>query len=173
MNNEINFSKIDPSENNLNIFRITRENKNLLKPIALHDIFLSKYALILGYYPIPQSKFNIFIRLDRNQRLGMLNRYILGVASKIGIHQCFIDQFNELRLKHKKCKKYVKKEKKIFNFGDKDNDFWIKVHKENQSEMRKQYNMLLDMILEEINKRNNPKYLRKKKLQEIKNNLQN
>jgi hypothetical protein len=110
--NEIGFYKIDPL-NNLNIYRINNENKKLLKPIALHDMILSKYATILGYYPMSQSKFNIFI------------------------------------------------------------SFWQKRYEENKRELSKVYNMLLDMILEEINKRNNPKYLRKKKLQEIKNNLQN
>jgi hypothetical protein len=174
VNNEINFYKIEHSENNLNIFRIIQENKKLLKPIALHDITLSKYATILGYYPMSQSKFNIFIKLDKNQRVGMLNRYILGVASKIGIHQCFLNQFNELRSSYKKYKKYNKKEKKFFNFtSSKDDDFWINLYKKNQSEMNNQYYMLLNMILEELNKRNNPKYLRKRKLQEIKNNLQN
>lgn len=168
----MNFYTIDIKTNNsTNVYRIVRENKLLLRPIALHDIILSKYALILGYYTMSQSKFDIFTKLDRKQRLGMLNRHILGVASKIGIHQCFLNQFNGLRKKHEKCKKYISKDK--FMTTSMPSNFWQKEYEENQSEMRRQYNMLLDMILEEIDRRKNPKYLRKKKLQEIKNNLQN
>ena len=166
------FERID---NNSNDFIVVSKNKNILKPIALHDVILSKYALILGYYPMINKKYDIFISLDRYKRVGMLSRHILGVASKLGIYQVFLKEINSLKDTHRTCKKYVKQEKKnLFTFkNEKQDPFWQKRYEENKRELSKVYNMLLDIILEEINKRNNPKYLRKKKLQEIKSNLQN
>ena len=45
------------------IYKI-RENKNILKPIPLHNNVLSKYALILTYYPMKNSKLEIYLKLD-------------------------------------------------------------------------------------------------------------
>lgn len=159
---------------NSNDFIVIRKNKDILKPIALHDIVLSKYALILGYYPMINKKYDVFISLDRYKRVGMLSRHILGVASKLGIYQVVLKEINSLKDTHRNCKKYLKKEKKnLSTFQERQDPFWQKRYEENKRELSKVYIMLLDMILEEINKRNNPKYLRKKKLQEIKSNLQN
>lgn len=164
-------------EQNKNIFYILRENKKLLNPIALYDTILGKYAMILGHYPMKESKYKIFSNLNRTERVGMLNRHILGVASKLGIYQTILKNIDELRLNHKKYKKYknnTKKKSKKSLFSNSENDnFWQKKYIENQAKLTEQYNILLDIIIEEINKRNNPKYLRKKKLQEIKANLQN
>jgi hypothetical protein len=49
-------------------------------------------------------------------------------------------------------------------------EFWIDAYNSNQIELTKMFNLLLDMMIEEIDRRNNPKYLRKKKLNEIENN---
>jgi len=166
-------------DKNSNDFHVIRNNKNILKPIALHDMILSKYALILGYYPMINKKYDVFISLDRYKRVGMLSRHILGVASKLGVYQVVLKEINSLKDTHRNCKKYLKQEKKNSNNlftafkQEKQDPFWQKRYEENKRELSKSYIMLLDMILEEINKRNNPKYLRKKKLQEIKSNLQN
>ena len=42
---------------NLNIFQIIKNNKDALYPIALHDVVLTKYAMILSYYPMKDSKY--------------------------------------------------------------------------------------------------------------------
>lgn len=65
-------------EKNSNSNMVIRKNKEALEPIALHSITLNKYALILGYYPIKDKKyFDIYISLNRYQRVGFLSRHIL------------------------------------------------------------------------------------------------
>ena len=46
------------------LIKVVNENKSLLKPISLHDVKVSKYAIILSYYPMRKSKFDIFITLN-------------------------------------------------------------------------------------------------------------
>ncbi len=158
------FKTFNSSDNIFTNFSIIRENKILLKPISLHDMVLDRYALILGYYPMNESKFNIFINLDKHKKVGLLNRHILSVASKLGIYQVLLKEIINLRDNHKRYKKYI-------NDLTNDKEYWIKSFDKNQSELSTRYRMLLDIIVEELTKRENPKYLRKKKLQEIKNNL--
>jgi len=139
--------------------------KQSLSPIALHDNILSKYVMVLLYYPMKDSKANIYLKLNKNQRVGMLNRHILSVANKLDVYQVIIKELIELRDNYKKYKKYKEK-------GD-INNFWTDHYKETEKELSRRYVKLLDIIIEEITRRENPKYLRKKKLKEIKNNLQN
>ena len=150
--------------NSLEAQRSIREIKAFLKPISLHDLPLTKCAFIVFYYPIKKSKLDIYLKLDNVQRVGMLNRYILGVASKLGIYQIFLRQFVGLKRENKRYKNYIKS-------GDLEQQFWIEQYRINQIELSKMFNLLLDMMIEEINRRNNPKYLRKKKLDEIIKNL--
>lgn len=145
--------------------RVTREIKNTLKPISLHDSVLSKCATILIYYPMKESKLKIYLSLDEKKRVGMLTRYILGVASKIGVYQTIIKEIIDLKQDYKKYIKYAKQ--------DTMDNFWKKRLEINQRELNKQFTMLLDIIIEEIDRRNDPKYLRKKKLNLINQNLQN
>lgn len=152
---------------NFEIIKITREIKESLKPISLHDTILSKCSIILAYYPMKESKLEIYNNLDKRQRVGMLTRYILGVASKIGVYQSIIKEIVELKQNYKRYKYHLK------NYKD-DNKFWEEQLYKNQIEMNKYLNLLLDSIIEEISRRNDPKYLRKKKLNEIEQkNLQN
>lgn len=161
------FKTIDNNDDKgiFNIYKVVKENKILLKPISLHDMILNQYALILSHYPMKESKFNIFIQLDKHKRVGMLNRHILSVASKLGVYQVILKEIIKLRIDHNKYKKFI-------NDSEEHKEYWIKAFEKNQNELTTRYHMLLDIIGEEISKRNNPKYLRKKKLQEIKDNLQ-
>ena len=152
-------------DNYLDIDRLVRETKKILKPISLHDIILTKCALIFVYYPMKASKLKIFSTLDKKQKIGMLYRHILGVASKIGVYQTIIKEIVRLRQDHVKYKKY------LFEYSHVD--YWAELYKRNEKELSKQYNMLLDIMIEELKRRHDPKYLRKKKLNEIKENLQN
>lgn len=149
----------------INNLKAIRDNKLLLKPISLHDMMLEKYAFVVSHYPMNESKFNIFIKLDKHEKVGMLNRHILSVASKLGVYQVILKEIIKLRSDHKKYKKFIDQ-----SYSDKE--YWIKSFEKNEIELTTRYRMLLDIIGEEINKRENPKYLRKKKLQEIKDNLQ-
>jgi len=128
---------------------IILQNKKLLKPISLHDNFLSKYALIYANYPMKESKYNIYLKLDKNKRLGMLNRHMLGVASKLGISQVFI------RERVRAYKSYIKEYE--------DEKYWKDAYE-------KYHRNMVDLF-EEIKKRNDPKYLRNKKLKEIQKNI--
>lgn len=148
------------------IIKKTREIKEVLKPISLHDNVLSKCVLILIYYPMKESKIEIYTNLDKREKVGFLTRYILGVASKIGIYQTLIKEIVTLKQDYKKYKIYIMKYKN-------DNKFWKECLERNQRDLTKQFSLLLDMMLEEITRRNEPKYLRKKKLEELKQNLQN
>jgi hypothetical protein len=155
------FKTIKPY-NNVNIFRIVSENIDMLTPISLHNNYLSKYALILAYYPMKQSRYNIFIKLDKNQKVGMLNRHILGVARKLGVYQSIIKNIVKLRETLVRYKKYKNDNKK--------DDFWRKTTY-TENELTTHMNLLLDIILEEIGRRGNTKYIRRKKLQELEKNF--
>ena len=149
-----------------NFFKIQksiRETKEILKPIALHELLLTKCAFIITYYPFKESKLQIYSQLNKTQRAGMLNRYILGIASKLGIHQAFLRQIIGIKRQNKRFRN------KINNVKERK-EFWIDAYNSNQIELTKMFNLLLDMMIEEIDRRNNPKYLRKKKLNEIENN---
>lgn len=151
-------------ENNLNIAILFRETKKVLKPVSLHDSILSKCALIFIYYPMKKSKFDIYLKLDKKQRVGMLYRHILGVASKLGVYQTVLKETIRLRQEHKKYKTYLETGK---------GSYWKSAYDRNELELNKQYNQLLDIMIEELTRRSDTKYLRKKKLKEIKENLQN
>jgi len=149
-------------ENNLKNAILILETKKVLKPISLHDTILSKCALIFAYYPMKKSKLDIYLTLDKKQRVGMLYRHIVGVASKLGVYQTILREIIRLRQEHKKYKKYMDKE-----------GFYKDIFTRNEMELSKRYNLLLDIMIEELTRRSDPKYLRKKKLKEIKENLQN
>ena len=94
----------------------------------------------------------------------MLNRHILSVASKLEVYDVILKSINQLRRSYRTSKKYMN--------GEHDK-FWSENFTKNQIDFNKQMSQLLDIIIEEINRRNNVKYVRKKKLNEIKENLQN
>jgi len=147
--------------NHLEISKSVGEIETILRPISLHEEMLIKCALILTFYPLRKSKLNIYLNLDKVQRVGMLNRHILGAASKLGIHQVFIRQIIGLKRTNKKYKQNILKT---------DNkQFWTTAYNTNQIELRKMFNLLLDMMIEELDRRSEPKYLRRKKLNEIEN----
>jgi len=162
--------------NNQNLYFIIRKNKILLNTISLHDFILSKYALVLGYYPMIKSKFDIFIKLDKRKKVGMLNRHILSAASKLGVYQTILKEIVVLRENNKRYKKFTIEEaasnSSIMSYFKKNDNinYWQNAYNKNQIELKKMYTMLLDIMCEELQKRNNSKYLRKIKLQEIKNN---
>lgn len=158
--------------NSMSVYIAQKENKKLLKPISMHDMLLDDYATILTHYPMPQSKYEIYLKLDKKKRVGMLNRYILGIASKLGIYQSYLREINELRKDYRKYKKFSKNERKpIFLkiMDNNDDNYWKKSLEECQLNLTKHYKMLFLMMFEEIVKRNNPKYLRRKKLEKINN----
>lgn len=147
--------------NTLEHFKQLRDIEETLHPIALHDVVLSKCSLILVQFPMKKTKLDIYATLNKHQRVGMLFRHILGVASKLGIYTVILKNIKELRSNHKRYK----------SLGGSDGGFWEKRYKENNIELGKQYSILLDIIIEEISRREKPKYIRKKKLEKLK--LQN
>ena len=114
-----------------NMYKMLEKDHNLLwvcinqiiislKPISIHQNILIKYATILAYYPMKESKMEIFIKLDKKQKVGMLSRHIMGVASKLGIYQTLLKEIINLKQSHRTARKYIKpKPKKIIvNHGD-------------------------------------------------------
>lgn len=156
----------------LETIKLIREYRNILKPIALHELVLTKYAYILCYYPMKDSKLDIYFKLDKNQRVGMLNRHILGVASKINVYQSIIKNIILIRNRLKHYKKYIKEEIDD-DYTLINKEYWQKSYNNSQNEINKQYSLLLDIISEEINRRKDIKYIRRKKMEEIEQNLQN
>jgi len=163
-----------------NMYKMLEKDPNLLwvcinqiiislKPISIHQNILIKYATILAYYPMKESKMEIFIKLDKKQKVGMLSRHIMGVASKLGIYQTLLKEIINLKQSHRTARKYIKPKpkKRTFFKEDKRDDFWEKVYVDTQSKLNYHFLLLLDIIIEEINRRHNLKYLRKKKLEEI------
>lgn len=136
-----------------------KEIEIFLKPISLDDMVLSRYILILDKYPMKESKKKIYLSLDKKQRVGMLNRYLLSIASKLGIYESFISEIIYLKRNYKIYKK--------FSNDDHNVQYWNKKFNDVKIRLTYQYNMLLKIIIEEIDKREKIRYLRKIKMNNV------
>jgi len=130
----------------------------VIYPISLHDDIVRKCVIILIEYPMKENKMKIFLELDKKEKVGMLNRHILSVASKIGIYDSFTNKVYRCIENNKRYKKYNKSQ---------NDAYWKEAYDRNQIELSKYHRLLLDIMLEELHRRSSVKYLRNKKLKEI------
>lgn len=135
----------------------TQEQIKNMRPISLENRILSKCALILVYYPLNEKKLKIFNKLDQKGKVGLLNRHLLSVASKLKLSEALITEMSRSMNNYRSYKKY----------NERNDDFWNRILEKNEIIFNKVYKLFLDSIIEEIDKRKNIKYLRNKKLNEI------
>jgi hypothetical protein len=151
------------------MLRIIYENEKELQPISLYAGHIEKYAKLIAFYPLPEKKYKIFCTLTKQTKLGLLNRHLLSVASKLGVSNVYIKHVNRLKIENKKYKNKIEEYKK-FSRSTKELEEW---KKRNEIEMISALYMLFDMVFEETNKRLNITYRRKKKLEKIDENTSN
>lgn len=130
-------------------------NKKELGYLPLHASVVNSYVLFISYFPFDDKKLKIYKKLGKGEKLGMLNRHVLSVAKKLGISDVL------LKNNHDHTQKY-----KIYKDHDGDN-FYKKIFENTTKEISKGYLLLIDIIIDEMRKRNNIKYLRKKKIDTI------
>ena len=147
--------KYDRSE----IFLIQHNNLQKLGNLPIYDISSLKYALIISYFPLKDSKLKIYKKLNRKQKLGFLNRHILSVGRKLELPQILLKKAKGSSKSYKITKKYAKE-------SEYDN-FWKNSHKRDRNNIDEYYNIIMDIIIDEIKKYNNTKYSRKMKLEKI------
>lgn len=135
---------------------IINKNKCELGKLPIHDLVVVKYALAISYFPLSDSKMKIYNKLNKKQKIGMLNRHILSICRKLDISQVLIKNAKDASDNYKRIRKYE----------DVD-DVWKTLIEKYRRDIDVGYNLLLDIIEEEINKLNNIKYLRKKKIEKI------
>ncbi len=139
-------------------------NRRIIGKLPIHETKIDEYVRVVSFYPFTESKEKVFITLNKKQKLGMLNRHILSVARKLNISQVIIKNAKTETLDYKKYLSFYKNE------GD---SYWKTFVIRSRDNIEMFYGIILKMIIEEIDRRLNPKYLRKKKLEEIKNNDDN
>jgi hypothetical protein len=128
---------------------------NEIRPISLENIILNKCATILVYYPFSDKKLKIFNKLNKKQKVGMLNRHLLSVANKLDINKPLIDGVSSCIRNNRRYKKYQ------------NDGYWNDLYNKNQDHFIRLYNIFINCLLDEINRRKNIKYLRNKKLEKI------
>ena len=135
-------------------------NRKEIGDLPIHENFYNRYVYVLTFFPFSEKKEKIFKSLDRKAKMGMLNRHILSVAREVGISQIIIKKAKEETTDYKRCNE---------NFRKYKDDFWKEYVEQHRSKIEEYYTLILGMIEEEIRKRSNVKYMRKKKLDKILN----
>lgn len=145
----------------LEAMSILRNNRQLIGKLPIHEMKIDHYVKVVSFYPFSESKEKIFLTLNKKEKMGMLNRHVLSVARKLDISQVIIRKAKEETLSYKKSLSYYK---------DDGDVYWGNLAVKSRENIDMFYGVILDMIIDEMNRRLEPKYLRKKKLEEITNN---
>lgn len=150
--------KIDINDTGFDYISTMTNNKKELGRLPLHSNIVDSYVLFISYFPFDSKKLKIYKKLRKGEKLGMLNRHILSVAKKLDISDVLLKKI------HDHTQKY-----KIFKDHN-DSVFYKNIIENTTKEISKGYLLLMEMIIEELKKRNDIKYLRKKKINNILNN---
>lgn len=149
----------------LDVYQVERANRKEMGDLPIHEFCYSKYVKFISLFPFNKKKEIIFKSLNPKQKLGMLNRHVLSVAKNLEISQIIIKKAKEESLEYRRCIENIEKYSK--------DDFWVNYADNHRKKMEEYYQLILDMIIEEMIKRTDVKYMRKKKLKEILTNNDN
>lgn len=119
---------------------VYQSNGQLLQPIHCSKRLTQKFGELMCIFPFNEKRFSIYKKLNKNEKLGYISRYIITLAHRVGVPKAFIEdyqwnkeKFRIKRLYSKEFLKNVKSNIENLEFCDKIQPLMDGIEKETES----------------------------------------
>lgn len=96
--------KIEIGNSTLDLIIAYRHNEAIIGHINVHRNIYQEFIKILTIYPLENNELVKFLKLDMNQRVGYMSRYMIKIAKGLGVPRVYVKSYLDAKNDYKLLK---------------------------------------------------------------------